>query len=339
MENQPQPQTQPQTLQSLTDDFGIPGVLEFTRRGDLLCLEITAPALTASVTLHGAHLLSWQPAGEAPVLFLSERSEFTPGKAIRGGVPVIWPWFGPRTAISPPPEGAPDSPSHGFVRTSVWRLQFAAVTAEAVHLSFTLAPSPESRALGFDGFRLAYQLILGRDLTLRLTVANDGPGDLQFEEALHTYFAVTEIEYVDLSGTEATEYLDKPDGMKRKRQPDAALAFTEVTDRVYLATEATCHINDTAGERTVHIAKSHSRNTVVWNPWAELTAGLADMEPNAWHRMLCVETANVGDAAVTLSPGAAHTVEAQITVSKTVSRTAAGDGSIGVYSASLEDVP
>ena len=314
-----------QTVDELTQQFGMPCVLEFTQQGELVCLSITTPQVIARVALRGAHLLAWQPANQAPVLFLSERSEFAADKAIRGGVPVIWPWFGPRSAaVLPAPAGAPKSPSHGFARTAEWRLQFAAIMQGAVHLTFTLAPSAESRAFGFDGFRLTYQMILGRELTLHLTVANDGPNDLRFEEALHSYFAVTEIEDVALSGTEATEYLDKPDGMKRKRQADVPLRFTGETDRVYLATHAACRIEDPAGGRTLHIAKEFSQNTVVWNPWAELTAGLADMEPEGWHGMLCVETANVGEAAITLAPGQVHTMEVRVTVAQN----AAGDGSI-----------
>ena len=318
-----------QTINSLTNDFGMSGVLEFTRRGDLVCAEITTPQMTAAVTLHGAHLLHWQPAGEEPVLFLSERSEFAEGKAIRGGVPVIWPWFGPRsTAVLPAPNEAPKSPSHGFARTAEWQLQFAAVMADAVHLTFTLAPTEESRALGFNGFRLVYQMVLGQELTLRLTVANEGDNssgaDLRFEEALHSYFAVREIQHVTLSGTESVAYLDKPDGMKRKRQPDAPLTFDEVTDRVYLQTKSTCRVEDLVGGRVLQVAKANSQNTVVWNPWAELTAGLADMTAEGWRGMLCVETANVGEAAITLRPGETHTMEARVSVE----RNAAGDGSI-----------
>ena len=319
-----------QTIESLTNEFGMPGVLEFARRGELACLEVTSPAATAAVALQGAHLLEWKPAGEAAVLFLSRRTEFAEGKAIRGGVPVIWPWFGARSeAVLPAPEGAAKSAAHGFARTAVWRLQFAAVMAGEVHLTFTLGPSAESRALGFDGFRLVYQMVLGRELTLRLTVANDGPGELRFEEALHSYFAVSEIERVMLSGTEGTEYLDKPDGMKRKRQAEVPLELTGVTDRVYLATEATCRVDDAAGGRVLQVAKRNSQNTVVWNPWAELTAGLADMEPEGWHGMLCVETANVGEAAVVLATGATHTMEARVTVDRSAAAgNAGGDGSI-----------
>lgn len=318
--------TQPQTIESLNAEFGMPGVLEFTTRGELICADITTPFATAAITLHGAHLLSWQPAGESPVLFLSEKSEFAPSKAIRGGVPVIWPWFGPRTeAVPPPPEGAPRSSSHGFVRTADWRLQFAALAGERLHLTFTLGPSAESRAFGFDGFRLAYEVVIGPDLVLRLTVANDGDSELRFEEALHSYYAIGAIEQTTLLGLHATEYLDKPDGMKRKLQETPVLGFTQTTDRVYLATEAACVIQDQAGVREIQVAKTNSRNTVVWNPWAEVTAGLPDMEPEGWHSMLCVETANVGVEAIRLAPGEVHTMEAHITVANNPGT----DGSIG----------
>ena len=318
-----------QSLESLANEFGMSGVLEFARRGELVCLEVTTPAMRAAVALQGAHLLEWTPAGEDAVLFLSGRTEFAEGKAIRGGVPVIWPWFGARSGwVLPEPDGAPKSASHGFARTAVWRLQFAAVMGGEVHLTWTLAPGAESRALGFDGFRLVYGMVLGRELTLRLTVANDGPGELRFEEALHSYFAVGEIERVGLVGTEGTEYLDKPDGMKRKRQPEAPLTFSGVTDRVYLATEAVCRVEDAAGGRVLEIAKKGSRNSVVWNPWAELTAGLADMEPEGWQRMLCVETANVGEAAIALAAGATHTMEARVTVTRSAAGNAGGEGSI-----------
>ena len=303
----------------LDEQFGIPGVLRFSTRGQLVCAEITTPSATASLALQGAHLIEWQPAGQAPVLFLSDRSEFAPRKAIRGGVPVIWPWFGPRTeAVSPAPPDAPASPSHGFARTSLWQLQFAALSGEDLHLSLTLAPTSQSRAFGFAGFRVAYQLVIGRSLSLRLAVANDGPEPLRFEEALHSYLAVSEVEQAHLSGLEQTEYLDKRDvdgdQARRKREGSSPLRLTGSTDRVYLATESTCTITDPDLGRQLLIEKTGSRNTVVWNPWVELTRDLKDMAPEGWRTLLCVETANVGDAAITLAPGEAHTMSARLQV-------------------------
>lgn len=307
-----------QTVDTLRETFGIPEQLDFNLHGDLLCAEVRTATATAVIALQGAHLVSWQPAGEAPVLFLSERSEFKPGKAIRGGIPVIWPWFGPRSAaVVAPPPNAPKSPSHGFARTQVWQLQFATLLGEDVHLAFTLAPSIESRAQGFDDFRLAYQIAIGRDLTLRLTTGNVGEHPLRFEEALHSYFAVDDATHVTLAGLGGVEFLDKTDGMQRKRQAEEPLHLAASTDRVYLATEASCVIADQAAGRSIHVAKTNSRNTVVWNPWPELTAGLADMAPEGWRRMLCVETANLGEDTITLGPGEARTMEARIRTTRT----------------------
>jgi len=305
----------PQTADQLTAEFGMPEILGFGLRGDLLCAEIRTDAAEATVALQGAHIVNWRPAGQEAALFLSRRSEFITGKAIRGGVPVIWPWFGPRTAaVNAAPPGAPKSASHGIARTAVWQLAFAALAGDDLHLSFTLAPSSESRALGFDGFRLAYEVVVGRALTMRLTVANDGPEPLRFEEALHSYLAVSEVEQAALRGLADTDFLDKRDNSQRKRESSEPLVLEQTTDRVYLDTETTCTVTDDGLARVLQISKGHSRNTVVWNPWAELTRDLADMEPDGWHEMLCVETANVGDAAVTLAPGTAHTMTATIAV-------------------------
>jgi glucose-6-phosphate 1-epimerase len=243
------------------------------------------------------------------VLFLSARSEFAPGKAIRGGVPVIFPWFGPR-------HDGKAGPQHGFARTAVWDLAFAALAGDDVHLTFTLAPSEASRELGFGDLRLAYRMVLGHRLTLELTVANDSAAAVQFEEALHTYLEVADVHNAGVEGLGGTEYIDKRDQMRRKLQPGGAMTLTGTTDRVYLNTTGTCVIEDVAGGRRIVVEKSGSRSTVVWNPWAELAATMADMEPDGWRTMLCVETANVGEDAVTLEPGATHTMRAEISVEK-----------------------
>jgi glucose-6-phosphate 1-epimerase len=292
----------------LQECFAVPGVLGFEKTpSGLVAARVTAPAAEATIYLQGAHLAHWQPAGHAPVLFLSVRTELAPGKTIRGGVPVIFPWFGPR-------HDGGTGPSHGFARTSQWELAFAAVSADDLHLTFTLAPNEASRAFGFDHFRLAYSITIGRSLTLELTVVNEAPAPLTFEEALHTYFAVADVEKTSITGLGDTPYLDKRDQMQRKLQAPGPMSLTGTTDRVYLNTTATCVIDDAAGKRKITIEKTGSQTTVVWNPWAELAATLPDMEPDGWRTMLCVETANVGDSAITLAPGQTHTMRAAISV-------------------------
>jgi glucose-6-phosphate 1-epimerase len=295
-------------FEELQERFAVLGVLGFEKApSGLVAAHVTAPAAEATIYLQGAHLTHWKPSGHAPVVFLSARTELAPGKAIRGGVPVIFPWFGPRD------DGKP-GPSHGFARTSEWELAFAAVSGDDVHLTFTLAPTETSRSLGFDHFRLAYSITVGRSLTLELTVVNDAPAPLQFEEALHTYFAVGDVEKTSITGLGDTEYIDKRDRMRRKLQAPGPMSLTGTTDRVYLDTTATCVIDDDADKRNIVIEKTGSQTTVVWNPWAELAATLPDMEPGGWRTMLCVETANVGDSAITLAPGQTHTMRATISV-------------------------
>ena len=299
------------TLQTLSDNFTIPGVLTFsqTEQG-LLRANITTPACTAELYLQGAHLTQWQPTGARPVLFLSERSAYTPGKAIRGGVPIIFPWFGNRTAT--PDNPRTDGPSHGFARTSEWTLAFAALAGDDLHLTLTLGPSDTSRALGYDHFALVYEITLGTELHLQLTVNNQSSTPLHYEEALHSYFSIGDAQQVSIIGLSDTEYLDKTDNFKKKRQADPLLKLTGETDRPYLNTTVPINIDDPNYKRHITVDKAESKTTVVWNPWSELTAKLTDMSPDCWLTMVCIETANVGPNAITLAPDEHHTMEAHI---------------------------
>lgn len=299
-------------LATLAANFAIPGALGFAERGGLVCAEVTTPAATSTVFLQGAHVAAWAPEGLGEALFLSGRSEFAAGKAIRGGVPICFPWFGPDATGAR--RGGKPGPSHGFARTQEWELAFAALAGEEMHLTFTLGPTAESRELGYDRFRVAYQVVIGRTLRLQLTVANEGTAPLVFEEALHTYLAVEDVRSAALAGLAEVTYLDKTDGMQAKVQGLDAIVLTGTTDRVYVGTEGTCVVEDVAGRRRVTVAKENSRSTVVWNPWAEGVRSLADMEPEGWRTMLCVETANVGADAVTLGPGETHTMRVRVSV-------------------------
>jgi glucose-6-phosphate 1-epimerase len=293
-------------LTQLTENFAIPGALSFhqTPTG-LAYASITTPQATATVYLQGAHLTAWQPTGEQPVLFLSRKSDFEPGKPIRGGVPIAFPWFAGR-------HDGKTGPSHGFARIQDWTLAFAALAGDDLHLTFTLGPTEMSRELGFDNFRVAYQLIVGRTLTMQLTVANDAKTPLVFEEALHTYYAVTDVHETTVTGLEPTPFIDKTEHMLEKPAAGAPLTFTGPTDRVYPNTAATCVIADRAGHRRITVAKTNSNTTVVFNPWK----ALADLGPDEWHEMLCVETVNAAANTITLAPGDTHTMQAHISVER-----------------------
>ena len=299
---------------SLQEKFDLPGVLRFEPSPTgLTFVHVSLPHTQATLCTQGAHLMQWQPAGHSPVLYLSERTHYAPGKAIRGGIPVIFPWFGDRHDGNP-------GPAHGFARTSEWDLAFVALTGSGddaeLHLDFTLAPSELSRSLGFDHFRAGCRFTIGIELRIDFSVVNStlNRGPLTIEQALHTYFAVGDVRKVSIDGLGGATYIDKLDGNARHTQPPGPIQLTGRTDRPYLNTDATCVLHDPVGKRAITIAKHGSLSTVVWNPWQELAATMADMQPDDWIHMACIETANVADNALTLQPGEAHLMRLTISV-------------------------
>jgi glucose-6-phosphate 1-epimerase len=294
-------------ITQLNAHFGIPGVLAFhSTPSGLIYAGVTTGHATATVYLQGAHVAAWQPKGQQPAIFVSRKSDFAPGKPIRGGVPIAFPWFAARH------DGKP-GPSHGFARIQDWTLGFAALAGDDLHMTFTLGPTEISRNLGYDNFRLAYQLTIGRTLTMQLTVANDGAAPLVFEEALHTYYAVEDIHEVTVEGLDGVTYLDKNDNLQSKVQ-HGAITITAPTDRVYLNTASTCVLHDTGSKRRITVAKAGSNTTVIWNPWESGAAKLPDLDPTEWHEFIAIETVNAAVNAVTLAPGATHVMQAHVSV-------------------------
>ncbi len=302
-------------LQECIDKHAIPDVIKFAaNEHGLVYATITTPACKSVLYLQGAHLAQWCPSGHEPVLFLSERSLFVPGKAIRGGVPIIFPWFGARTENKY--SNRTDGSAHGFARTSVWKLADAKVIDNDVILTLTLGPDDTTRSLGFDEFQLTYELHLGETLGLNLTVENSSAETMYFEEALHSYFMVGDVRQISVHGLVDTDYFDKTDELKQKHQTEPALSLVGETDRPYVGTEAVVRVVDPVLQRHIIIDKQNSRTTVVWNPWSDLTAKMADMNPDGWLQMVCVETANAIGDAITLDTGEQHMMSAQIRVER-----------------------
>ncbi len=299
-----------QTIDQLNESFAIPGVLCFDEHSGLTRARISTPASSGELYLQGAHLTAWQPDGEQQVLFLSERTAFAPGHAIRGGVPIVFPWFGSRTAT--PDDPRKDGPSHGFARTQPWKLEFCAYSAEDLHFSLTLGPTDLSRSLGYDRFLLAYQITVGRELRLRLSIANDGDKPMRIEEALHTYLHVGDAEQVRIHGLLETEFIDKTANFARGVESEPVLTLAGPTDRLYLNTTSPIVVDDPVRRRRITVTKSNSNTTVVWNPWAN--SGLADMSADGWRHMVSVESANAADNALRLTPREAHVMETTISL-------------------------
>jgi len=289
--------------------FEIPRALHFDKApGGLVRSVIATPEAEAEVYLHGAHVTHWAPRGQWPVLFVSPASLFTPGKAIRGGVPIVFPWFGPRG------EGKP-GPLHGFARIKEWAVEATKHHDDGkVQITLALAPDDDTRALGYAAFHVRFRVTVGSELEMELETRNEGADTLIYEEALHTYFAIGDIHQVSISGLEGTTYIDKTDAFRRKQLGNEPLRIAKETDQVHLSTQASCVLHDPAWNRRIVVEKSGSDTTVVWNPWIEKTKTIADMAPEDWTGMICIETANAADNAIHLAPGASHTMTASIRI-------------------------
>ena len=303
-----------QTKQNLTEHFGIDNVLVFSENEHgAIKAAVTTPTCTAEIYMQGAHLTQWQPTGQKQVLFLSERSALQPGKAIRGGVPLIFPWFGAHKGAA---DNAIKFPSHGFARTSNdWLLAGAGRSKDDFMMTFELSDSDQSRSFGYDSFKATYKIAVGEELELELIIENHSNEAMQIEEAFHTYFAVSNVEQISLTGLIDTEYLDKTDNFKRKKQTDTVLQISGETDRPYLNSEAEVVIQDQAWKRKISVDKLNSQSTVIWNPWKEQTAKLSDMNPDEWQKMVCVETANLDQNAINIPPGKHHAMHARVRLS------------------------
>jgi D-hexose-6-phosphate mutarotase len=276
--------------------------------GGLPRARVSGARADAELYLQGGHLTQWQPHGAAPVLFLSPRATYAPGKAIRGGVPLIFPWFGAHATDR-------QAPMHGFVRSHPWRLVSSGPGADgAVVLELALDDDQATRALWPSAFTLRYRVSVGHVLTLTLEVVNASPAPFTFEAALHTYLAVGDIEAVAVTGLENTTYIDKVDAFTRKRQGAEPLRPSGETDRVFLGTASRCVVDDRALRRRLIVDKAGSATTVVWNPGATKARDIVDLEPDGWRRMICVETANAADDAVRLAAGARHVMSATISI-------------------------
>lgn len=286
-----------------------PSVRLVDEKGSLPCVDITTPMATARVYFHGAHVAAWHPAHvPQPVLWLSSHSVFQRDKPIRGGVPICFPWFGPHAS-------QPGLPAHGFARLAEWALTDAQESSEGVvALTFMLSDTEMSSPAWPYPYLVVYRVIVGPQLTMELEVRNTGDTAFTFEEALHTYFAVGNIEHVTIAGLESADYLDKTAGFARRTQGDEPIRFTAETDRCYPDTTAPCVIHDPGLNRRIIVSKRNSRSTVVWNPWIDKARAMADFGDDEWRGMVCVETANVGYAAVRLAPVASHTMTAEVTV-------------------------
>jgi D-hexose-6-phosphate mutarotase len=293
-------------IQTLDQQFGIAGKVGFEMVGELAAARVTTSFASATIALQGAHVMTWQPAGQQPVIWVSKLAKYAPGKSIRGGVPVCWPWFGPHASN-------PQFPGHGFARTVPWALVATKALPDGrVRLEFELIQSDATRAQWPHASTVRNIITVGEELEVELVTTNTGTTPFQLGQALHTYFVVGDIRQTTVAGLEGCEYLDKVGGGRKRQQ--GPVTFTQETDRIYLGTHGCCGILDPVMDRTLLITSTGSRSTIVWNPWTEKAERMGDFGAEGPWGMLCVETANADEDVITLEPGETHCLSAQYRV-------------------------
>jgi glucose-6-phosphate 1-epimerase len=294
-----------QPTAALAERFTIPGTVQIVAgNGGLAKVVVATPEGNGEMYLHGAHVTSWIPRNQAEVLYLSPNSLFQDGRAIRGGVPICFPWFGDKTDDR-------NAPAHGFVRTKTWNLDAVEKSGQGIAVTMSTGSDDATRKSWPIEFRLACRVTFGRELKLELITTNTGSSPFRFEEALHAYFAVDDAESAFVRGLDTTHYLDKTDNRTEKTQT-GDLHISAETDRVYLDTETALQLFDRAGSRRADIAKQNSRTTVVWNPWVQKSIELQDLGADQWRSFVCVETSNVAPLSLQVGPGASQTMTAVI---------------------------
>jgi glucose-6-phosphate 1-epimerase len=266
-------------------------------RNGLAVVELETAASTCTVALQGAQVLSFRPRGQTDWLWLSERARWTAGAAVRGGIPICFPWFGPHPT-------ARAFPAHGFARTRAWRLVgVAEAPGGRARAELALADSAETTRLYPHPFEARLTVTAGPELELSFEVANTAGAPLPFEIALHTYFAVSDIGAVAIEGLGGADFIDKVGGGQQRRQGEEPLRIDGEVDRVYAAA-GPLTLGGAGRARPLHIQPRDAASTVVWNPGPQKAAALADMAPDGYRGFVCVETGIVGAHAVTLPPGA-----------------------------------
>lgn len=297
----------PDSLADLNRRFTVAGLTFEEGPGGLPVANVANGLGEAMISLSGGHVMTWNPVGEKPVLWLSAFAKFAPGKSIRGGVPVCWPWFGPHATES-------GFPGHGFARTVPWSV----VNAETLpggetRLTLELQQSDATRAQWPHASSVQNVITVGRELRFDLVTRNLGGASFVLGEALHTYFAVSDIRHAPIHGLDGCAYWDKAAGGVDGQQQGAIVISSEV-DRVYLNTAADCTIDDAGWQRRIRIAKEGSRSTVVWNPWTEKAEKMGDFGPDGHLGMVCVESGNALGDVVTVAPGSEHTLTVRYSV-------------------------
>ncbi|MPW35439.1 D-hexose-6-phosphate mutarotase [Vibrio sp. B1Z05] len=233
----------------------------------------------AAITLHGGHVISYIPQGQQDVIWMSEQANFDGKAALRGGIPVCWPWFG-RVA----------APAHGFARTAQWQLIEHRENDNGVIVSLGLNASEETKAIWPHQFEAVLNVEVGDELKVSLVMTNTDSADWRFSAALHTYLNISDIAKVETRGM-GPEYIDSLNDAALTQGEDV-LTLTDTIDRVYTQPKPLITLSDPDFKRDIIVENQGANSAVIWNPWADGAKGMGDMQDDGYKTFLCIESSH-----------------------------------------------
>ncbi len=263
-------------------------------------VEVDTDLCQARIFMQGAQIESFQPKGQAPLLWVSSADDFQPGSGIRGGVPVCWPWFGMHEN--------PQWPQHGFARTRLWQLDAVQMQDQAVELKFSLTVDDADKQYWPHQSRVELIFNLSDSLSVKLVNTNLGETPFSLTQALHTYFPIEDIHQLKASGFSGANYIEFGEGPYT--QDGDEVRFDRETDRVF-SQLGDCQLLHTPNG-TIEVRRENSHSAILWNPWIDKSKRLSRFNDKDYLTMVCLEAANVLDDQVTLAPGESHTLATHI---------------------------
>lgn len=288
--------------------------IEPVQMGELACWRIRTKWAEALIATQGAQLLSYTPYGQPPIVWLSEDAKYLRSQALRGGVPVCWPWFGD---LARNPAGVRDmfepdavAPAHGVVRAVDWEPGASTAESGRVVMDFH-CHMPNGSGAWKHPADLLLRFRMGETLEIQLCTHNFGDAPITVSQALHTYFAVSDSRQISIEGLEDTTYIDTLKNWEPQVQ-SGPIRIEGETDRIYTGIDRNIEIVDPGWQRRIHLEASQSRSAVVWNPWIEKAARLSQFPDDAWQRMVCIETARVWDDLLVVAPGKTESMSVTI---------------------------
>ncbi|MDW6003600.1 D-hexose-6-phosphate mutarotase [Vibrio mangrovi] len=290
------------TLPTLTN---LSNCVTIVEKDNTKIVRVIHDKATAGISLHGGHVISFQPTGKADLIWMSEAAIFDGKTALRGGIPVCWPWF-----------ARIGSPSHGFARTQQWTLVEHRESEEGVVVTLGLTANDETLAIWPYQFSLLLHVAISETLQVTLEITNRDEKPWTFSGALHTYLQVGDIRQTTTTGM-GREYIDNlQDNIIC--QGDEVLQLTDTIDRVYTTPEPLIRLHDPVLKRDILVENDGHNSTVLWNPWLQGAQSMADMTDDGYQTMLCIESTVHSpciSAGITLQPGEQHQLKTTLTVS------------------------